>query len=373
MDWSKGYSATYYAARVDPVTWQDVERFEITGGTVKRGSDALRESADIKCVGHQIEVEQWVRVYMDTRQNGDAGHTAIFTGVASTPDLTRDKSRPETDLACYSVLKPVDDILLPRGWYASAGRQGGEVLKELLSATPAPVVIAESSPRLTESIIAEDGETRLTMVDRVLEAIDWRIRIDGDGTVEVVPKPLAPVVAFDPIENDVIEPGVEITADWYACPNVFMAVADDLTGVARDESDGPLSVKGRGREIWAYEGSADLASNESIGQYAMRKLKELQQVAKEVSYSRRYFPNVVPTDAVRMHYADVEGVFTIESQSIELSYNGRTAETLVGAAIGMNTTERSEEVNIVRLVDAGYDYLVTADNDYLVGLVVERS
>ena len=373
MDWSKGYSATYYAARVDPVSWQDVERFEITGGSVKRGSDALRESADIKCVGHRIEVEQWIRVYMDTRQNGGAAHTAIFTGIASTPDLTRKMSRPETELACYSVLKPVDDILLPRGWYAAAGRDGGEVLKDLLAATPAPVVVADGAPNLTESIIAEDGETRLTMVDRILEAIDWRIRIDGDGTVEVVPKPLTPSATFDPIENDVIEPGVEISADWYACPNVFMAISDDLTGVARDESDGPLSIKGRGREVWAYEGSADLASNESIGQYARRKLKELQQVAKEVSYSRRYFPNMVPTDAVRMHYADVEGIYTIQSQSIELSYNGRTAETIVGASLGMDTAERSEEVNIVRMVDAGYDYLVTADGDYLVGLVVERS
>lgn len=371
MDWSKGYSATYYAARVDPVSWQDVERFEITGGTVKRDGNALRESADIDCVGHQIEVEQWIRVYMDTRQNGSAAHTPIFTGIASTPDLTRKMSRPETELACYSVLKPVDDILLPRGWYAAAGRNGGEVLKDLLTATPAPVVVADGAPSLTESIIAEDGETRLTMVDRVLEAIDWRIRIDGDGTVEVVPKPLTPSATFDPIENDVIEPGVEITADWYACPNVFMAVADDLTGVARDESDGPLSINGRGREVWAYESSADLADNESIGQYAMRKLKELQQVAKQVSYDRRYYPDVVPGDLIRLHYQDLEGLHTVQSQSIDLSYNARTSEDVVGAAVGLERAERSDEVDIVRLVDNNNDYITTAENDYLVGIPAE--
>ena len=373
MEWSKGYSATYYAARVDPVTWRDVERFEIVGGTVKRDSDALRESADIKCIGHQIEVEQWIRVYLDARQSGDASHVALFTGIASTPDLDRQMSRPETDLACYSVLKPVDDVLLPRGWYASAGRTGGDVLKELFSATPAPVIIADGSPRLTESIIAEDGETRLTMVDRVLEAIDWRLRINGDGTIEAGPKPMEASVTFDPIENDVLEPDVQITADWYACPNVFMAVADDLTGIARDESDGPLSINGRGREVWAYESSADLADNENIGQYAMRKLKELQQVAKQISYARRYYPDVVPGDLIRLHYADIEGLYTVQGQSIELSYNARTSEDVVGTSVGLERAERSDNVNIIRIVDNNNDYLVTADDDYIVGIAVERS
>lgn len=373
MEWSKGYSATYYAARVDPVTWRDVERFEIVGGTVKRDSDALRESADIKCIGHQIDVEQWIRVYLDARQSGDASHDALFTGIASTPDLDRQMSRPETDLACYSVLKPVDDVLLPRGWYASAGRTGGDVLKELLSATPAPVIIAEDSPRLTESIIAEDGETRLTMVDRVLEAIDWRLRIDGDGTIEAGPKPMEASVTFDPIENDVLEPGVQITADWYACPNVFMAVADDLTGIARDESDGPLSINGRGREVWAYESSADLADNESIGQYAMRKLKELQQVAKQVSYARRYYPNIVPGDLIRLHYADIEGLYTVQGQSIELSYNARTSEDVTGAKLTLDTNQRTDDIVLVRLIDNNEDYLVTDEGDYLLGIVTERN
>ncbi len=326
MDWSKGYSASYYATRVDPVTWRDMERFEIIGGSIKRNGEALRESADIECVGHQIAVEQWIRVYLDVRQAGSASHTALFTGIASTPDLTRKLSRPETDLACYSVLKPVDDVLLKRGWYAAAGRLGGDVLRELLAATPAHVEISEDSPRLSESIIAEDGETCLTMVDRVLDAINWRLRLNGDGTIEALPKSLEPVVTFDPLENDVIEPEVSIEADWYSCPNVFMAVADDLTGIARDESDGPLSISSRGREVWAYESGCDLADNESIGAYAQRKLKERQQVARTVSYNRRYYPDVVPGDLIRLHYEGFEGLFNVRTQSISLSYNARTAE-----------------------------------------------
>ena len=55
MDWSKGYSASYYAARVDPVTWRDVERFEITGGSIKRGVDALREMCRASDRGRTVD------------------------------------------------------------------------------------------------------------------------------------------------------------------------------------------------------------------------------------------------------------------------------------------------------------------------------
>ena len=27
MDWTKGFTATYYAVLVDPITWRDTERF----------------------------------------------------------------------------------------------------------------------------------------------------------------------------------------------------------------------------------------------------------------------------------------------------------------------------------------------------------
>jgi hypothetical protein len=370
MDWSKGYSASYYIARVDPVTWKDIGRVEITGGSVKREPSALRESADLECIGYETGIEQWVRVYLDARQSGDATHTALFTGIASTPEVNSKGRYAETKLECYSVLKPVDDILLPRGWYASAGQQGAEVVGKLLKATSAPVVIAEDSPRLTESIIAEDGETNLTMVDRILTAINWRLRIDGDGTINVVPKPIESTVMFDPIDNDCIEPDVDIEADLYAGPNVYMAVADDISGVARDDGNGPLSVRGRGREIWAYETGVELAQNESIGQYAMRKLREAQTVAQAVSYARRYHPDVRPTDLIRLHYPEQElsGLYEVEAQSIDLGYNARTSEE-VSARLDVKVLEDvNGNVGIIQLVTHDGINFVDSDGNVIVAL-----
>ena len=327
MDWRKGYRATYYMAVVDPSTWRDIETIRITGGSVKREPSGLRESADIDCMG--FSGEHWVRVYLDARQDGSDAHEALFTGLATTPTSDHKGTYAETAVECYSVLKPCEDVLLERGWYAPAGRSGGEVVAELLSVTPAPVEVAENAPALTNYIIAEDGETNLSMIDRILTAMNWRIRITGNGTIQVVPKPIETSIAFNPIGFDVVEPEIDIERDWFSAPNVFMAVSDDLTAIAKDESDGPLSISGRGREIWMADTGADLSDGESIGEYALRMLKESQTVTRTASYSRRYIPDLLPGDLVDMQIADVGmvGAYRIESQTVELGYGARTSET----------------------------------------------
>lgn len=327
MDWSKGYTSSYYMTLVDVATWRDIDTIKITGGSIKRELSGLRDSADIDCMG--FVGEHWVRVYMDTKQDGASAHEALFTGLATTPKASVKGTYAEVAVECYSVLKPCEDILLERGWYAAAGRSGGEIIRELLSVTPAPVEIADNAPALMEYIIAEDGETNLSMIDRILQSINWRIRITGDGTIQVVPKPIVTSIAFNPISFDVVEPEIDIERDWFSAPNVFMAVSDDLTAIAKDETGGPLSISGRGREIWKADTGADLSSDESIGEYAMRMLKESQTVTRTASYARRYIPDLLPGDLVDMQIADVGmvGAYRIESQTVELGYGAKTSET----------------------------------------------
>ena len=112
MNWNKGYSATFYAAFVDPITWRDTERFEITGGSISRSDSDLQESCDLDCIGYDQSRERWVRVWMDTRQNGAAGHYALFTGLATSPERDIKGTLVETPVELYSVLKPAADIFL---------------------------------------------------------------------------------------------------------------------------------------------------------------------------------------------------------------------------------------------------------------------
>lgn len=332
MDWNAGYSASYYATFIDPRTWKDVERFEIKSGSVKRESDGLMYSASFDCSAYEKDTERWVRIWLDARQGSESAHVPLFTGLATSPAESFNGNIIENTIECYSVLKPAEDILLDRGWYVPAGVSGSALIRSLLSATPAPITEDEHAPSLNESIIAEDGESRLTMVGKVLTAMGWRLRLDGYGTIHIAPSATEASASYDPLLNDAIEPEVEVERDWYGCPNVFRAVSDDISAVARDDSiKSPLSTVNRGREVWIEETDCDLNDGESIADYAARRLRELQMVSSRAKYNRRFNPNVLPTDLVRLHYPvqGLEGLYRVESQSIEIGHGAKTSEEVV--------------------------------------------
>lgn len=329
MNWNNGFTAKYYCTVVDPVTWRDQSTFDITGGSIKRTDDGLMESADVDCVARRQTKEEWVRVYLDARQPGGAARIALFTGLATSPDRKMNGNLETNPLACYSVLKACDDVLLELGWYAPMGAVGSEVVRSLLKrSTPAPVVTDGSSPTLTNYIIAEDGESCLSMAQKILDAINWRIRIDGDGTIHITKTPSKSSAVFDPYENDIVLPQIDASDDWYECPNVMRTIIDDSSVVIRDEGGGDLSIKSRGREIWAEEKGCTLSAAESQVTYTQRRLKELQSHSIEASYKRRFQPAVSVGDMVTLHYPrqGLQGDYIVRSQTIDLGYGAETSE-----------------------------------------------
>jgi len=333
MNWDKGYSASYYMTIVDPVTWRDIGRIETTGGSIAREYSGLRQSADVNCKGYPQAEEQWIRVYLDAKQGDTSEHIPLFTGLATSPDRNIKGTWEENSVQCFSVLKPADDVLLARGWYAPVEMPGDVLIKQLLSPVPAPIRVEGEAPSLTEAVIAEDGETNLTMIEKILGAMGWRLYIEGDGTIVLSPYSYDPIIVFDPIEYDILETEIKVTADWYGCPNVFMAINNDMTAVARDEDeDSMLSIQNRGREVWMYENGCYLAEDETIAEYAQRRLKEEQQYAISASYDRRFVPEIFPGDVIQLNFPaqSIDGAFVVESQTIELGYGARTSEQVIG-------------------------------------------
>lgn len=331
MDWSKGFSAEYYMAIVDPSTWRDVERVEITGGSVTRAASGLLHSADINCTRFNPGAEKWIRVWLVAKQNDDIVHEPLFTGLTSAPERNVDGNRASFPLACYSVLKPAEDVLLPRGFFVGAGQSGAEVIKDLLAVTPAPVTAEDMSPKLRDIIIAENGESHLSMATKVLNAIGWNLSIDGGGTIHIGPMDISTKKTFG-VHNDVIEPIVQLKADWFSCPNVFRAVSGEQVATARDDDpDSPLSTISRGREIWKEDLNVHLGDHEGLEQYAARRLKEEQSVVYSVSYDRRYDPVIKVGDVVQLDYPGqgVSGVYVVSSQNIDLGYGAKVSEEVV--------------------------------------------
>lgn len=328
MNWNNGFSARYYMTLVDSRTWRDVQRYEITGGSVTRAAGSLMEAADIDMT-NAPQSDSWVRIYLDARQNDTGGRDAIFTGLLSTPATQWNGSRRSYKAECYSVLQPAADVLLQRGWYAPAGMNGAKLIADLLSCGAAPVTYEDNSPILSATIVAEDQETNLSMAQRILEAIGWRIRILGTGEIHVCPISTEPIAIFDAFENDSIEMDVTDTLDRFKCPNVFRATYNDLSAVARDDDpESPLSTVVRGREIWMQESVSLLSENENVAEYALRRLKEEQSPSRTAQYTRRYRPGVTVGDIVLLHHPaqGIDGNFRITSQKIDLGYGARTTE-----------------------------------------------
>lgn len=329
MEWNKGYSASYHITVVDKATWRDIEVIQITDGSIQKEQSSLMESADVTCINYPQKVEQWIRIWLDAKQGDTSEHVPLFTGLAVAPEREINGLMETNQLQCYSVLKPAEDVLLERGWYAPEGVKGSTLVRQLLKVTPAPIDESEGSPALKSSIIAEDGETCLSMIEKILKAINWRLRIDGRGNINICPQSDEPVARIDTLENDIIEPRIKVSYDWYECPNVFRAIEEDLVGIARDDSpDSPLSTVNRGREIWAEETNCDLNEGETVAEYALRRLKEEQSVETVISYDRRYLPDVVPSDVITLHLAGqgIDSNYKISSQSISLGYGARVSE-----------------------------------------------
>lgn len=333
LDWSKGFSSRYYISILDRNTWRDIRRIEIVGGSIKREAEELRESADIDCVNYSETTEQLIRVWLDARQNGASSHIPLFTGLATSPGKDINGTLVSNTLECYSVLKMAEDMLLPRGWYAPKGINGGELIKDLLGVIPGlSVSISENSPGLDSAIIAEEGENRLSMTDKILSSMAWRLRLDGYGNVYILPYDRNPVATFDSLNNDVLEPTLTVKHDWYNCPNVYRAVLDDAYAVARDDDpDSPLSTISRGREIWFEDSTVYLQENETLAEYADRMLKLEQRASITMSYDRRFDPSVNVSDVVRLGYAaqEISGEYLVTSQTITLGYNAKTSEEVV--------------------------------------------
>lgn len=329
MNWNKGFSARYFYTLVDPVTWRDVGTYQLIGGSVMKSCDGLMQSGDMEITTLPTDGESWIRIYLAAKQGETGVRDALFTGLLQTPSREWEGVKGVYKAETYSVLKPAEDILLDRGWYAGTGTDAAMVAAELLSVGPAPVSYADNAPTLEEPLVAEAHETNLSMAQKLVKAINWRIRISGEGAISIEPKPTAALEEFDSIRNDIMELKVTDTRDWYECPNVFRAVVGNIMAIARDEDDAsPFSIQNRGREIWAEDDSVALNSGESLEQYATRRLAEEQAPSRSVSYDRRYQPDIYPGDMVRIKQPrqGIDGDFVIISQKISFGYGARVSE-----------------------------------------------
>ena len=322
MDWRAGFTAEYHLFIVNPDTWEDEREIPMKSGSISRSLDGeLAESASFDLTENIRET--WVRAYLVARQDGAVERHPLFTGLTSIPKRDINGQMETFSVDCYSVLKPAADKMTQLGEYVLAGTQAARKAAEYLRKTGIRAGYLGNSPNLADSIVAESGETYLTMALKLINAIGWHLKITGRGEVSIEPYSNEIRASFSGMDADVVEPSVSDSQDWYSCPNVLRVVGNSHAVTVRDDA----AVRLRGREIWSEEKATE-TQNESLADYARRRLSELQQATKTIEYTRRFNPDVRPGDLVRFSYPGIgiDGNYRVISQDIDLTYGCRTGE-----------------------------------------------
>lgn len=112
----------------------------------------------------------------------------------------------------YSVLKPAEEITMPTGSYAPAGRDGVAFVADLLKVCPGRIE-TYGTAALQAAIVFDDNASHLEAAWNVLDAIGYRLRLDGNGNIYIEPMPedYSMVVNTETVGN--LVPGLDVTSE----------------------------------------------------------------------------------------------------------------------------------------------------------------
>lgn len=332
-DWLGGYTATWEVRRVNADTWQDGAALSgVRSVSVEKSYDGdapTIESGSMTIDGDGTFDAGWYRVSMIATQDGSE-RVPIATLLFERASSRTEKSTVELTCTGRSTLQPAADVKMPTGSYAPAGIDGAAFAARLVrQCTPAPVTV-DGSFTLVDDYVFDPGCSNLEAAWRILNAAGWCMQIAGDGSILVHAKPTEPALELSRANAGLLIPGVDDDFNIVNVPNRYYAVNDDKTAVATNEdAASAASQPARGRWVDVVDTSPALIDGESLEMYANRKLAEASTVLRKFSYSREWWPDVVPNSMVRASLANegVEGDLRVISQSIECGKGAKVSET----------------------------------------------
>lgn len=332
-DFTKGYSATYFAREVDAATWGDTGRaVKCASASVTRdctGDVPLLETAVIGVEGEPPD-GRWLRLYMDVEQVGTE-RVAIATMMFERSSAHTEKGATVTELQGRSVLQPLADRLMPIGSFVPSGVDAAAYAGRLArGCTPAPVTV-HGSFALADDLVFDTGATVLEAVWGLLDAAGWCMWTDGDGTLHIGPKPEDVALEIDRAGAGIVMPGVDDDLSLIDVPNRLTVELDGQTATAvNEDAASAVGYPARGRWVDApLETSPTLVDGEPLELYARRRLAELSTITRSYTYTREWWPDVTVYSKVRATVPDegISGELRVTKQEIEFGRGLTVTET----------------------------------------------
>lgn len=332
IDWAAGgyHVLGWHARRIDPATWAEgAELAGVRSASVEASDDGdapLLVSGEVVTdaeVGSE-PFSGWLALSATCEQAGQVERVSLAALWCERTASEIERRADSRTLAGRSVLWPCSKsyvLDLPDiNGYAPAGCDGVEFAARLVSATtPAPVV-ARGGFRLDTSIVF-DREARVHEAAwMVLRAGACAMRVLGDGTIEIGPRPAEPSLDLDAAHASLLVPSVGIDADTTEVPNRYVAIDGAEVAVAvNDDPTSPVSTVSRGWAHTVRDYSPIRVNGETLAAYAARRLEEESTVSERVTYPREFWPGVAVGDLARASIASagLTGDLRISRQRIE--------------------------------------------------------
>ena len=334
--WDRGGYAveSWRLYRVDRRTWADSTLVgRVNSVSVTRSSDESDrtiERGDLsidKAVSASFE-EGYYRVSMIASQGGAAERVDVATLLCTSVSEDINRGMSDAKVTGRSVLYPASTKSMPVGSYAPAGIDGAlwaaDVLRDAINA---PINVLGGFT-LDDHVVFDTGTNVLEAAWLVLEAGGHILQIDGRGVVTVLPKPVDPSLDLDHAHARLLQPQMGKELDWSEVPNAYTAIdGDSIETVVNDLIGSNTSVSARGWRHDVTDSSPVKVNGETLHAYCERRLEEESMAEDSRSYTREWWPDVLPGDIVRGSISSIGmvGDFRVKSQQLTCG-NGITLQ-----------------------------------------------
>lgn len=332
-DWSSSMQQTFEFYTVDPGTWEDVERIEnVTSCTINRDSTAESLGSATFDLTNLVG-ECYIRVYLIAIQNGVREKIPLGTFLVQTPSSSFDGKIRTVSVDAYTPLIELKETQPPIGYYIPKSHN---IMNNAYDITMdhlrAPVVKSLSDDTLEKDFVADPSEKWMSFLTDLIASAKHSYGLDEMGRILFIPKQdtasLQPIWIYDDSNSSILYSDITMDHDLYGIPNVVELIYNTndtnshIIRIENKDTNSPLSIPNRGREIVHRVTNPDLPGTPTVPQYreyAERLLRELSTVEYTISYTHGYCP-VRLGDCVLINY-ERAGLTNIKarviSQSIE--------------------------------------------------------
>lgn len=305
IDWTQAYGVDWRLVEVNVDTWASGSTVPfVQSVSISRDCTddyPLLETATLeKTSDEEYFKPGYYRLEAVFDQNGLKERQAIMTMICESDSGKRNHGRIDLEVDGLSVLQPAKDHHLLAGEYVPKGANAPQRAADYLRRCVKAPVRVEGSFIIDDYLVLDADISYIKAAWIILDAADWCMQIEGDGTIVIKDKPKDPTLLLDRAHAKIVMPELTFDNDLSEVPNMYIAVDQGVTAIARnDDPDSRTSIPYRGRIVDEIDRSPVRINGETLDAYARRMLEKKSTIVKTRRYNREWWPEVYPFSIVR--------------------------------------------------------------------------